>query len=494
MKIWIVSSDPFINDFEKISRYWPKDDTVFITGLSRYEINIHSYFIFAKQYLDFRPDAILTDHGYGGFLLIDILNKVLNIGTKSVFYLRGNWWLESNNQSSKILSQSKELGAEYTGSDKKRTIFSKIKSRSLRLYYKKSSELTITSNGYTDFTLLDTSSGQPLTPFSRKIYKNMEYTQFKNLWQGIFTFTSFDIDTPYEYLIDTKIATRGRINKTVNYEVITKKGFSIGLFYRDVMLFVPSAIITKARTYYCKKLSRFGWKYTLKNIQFLTAVCDYLSTEALKNTGRSSIVIPVPIDLSAYPNKPIDLKLKHPSALIIQNHQIQQKSEALVSFRGVIKKTPKVTYYISMGLPENRKNRFYDNVIKSLSPLKNVVFVDINSKNKYNYLKSVDLYILRSGLDCTPATILEAGLASKPVIASNVGGVPEMILENKTGWCLDNNDNDGWINKINHLTKNISQIQTMGKQNHDYVTSNYDINKVATILRNIFKYGDPKKK
>ena len=476
-----------MNDFEKLSRYWPKDDVIFITGLSRYDINIKSYLIFAKQYLDFRPDAILTDHGYGGFLLIDTLNKLLHVHTKTVFYLRGNWWLE--NGASKAY---KGIATEITDdeiTEPNLSAISRVKSRTRRLYYDKKAELHITSDGYTDFDLIDTSTGILISSFSKKIYKNKEYIRYKGLWQGIFTFKINGGEHHEEYLIDTKVKGQRRINKSIRYEVITQNTFSPGQAYKDFLFFIPLKVIRRLKKFFVKKLTKFGWNYTLKNIQYLTTVCEYLSSEARNRIQRKAIVVPVPVDTNLYPKSVKDLRLKHPSVLILQNHQIKQKSEALVSFKEVIERTPKITYYISRGLPHNRDNAYYSNVISALTPLKNVKFVDIDKRNKYDYLNSVDLYVLRSGLDCTPATILEAGLAKKPVIVSDVGGVPEMVIPGKTGWYIKNTDNDSWIKQIDSLISDKSKLLTMGKNNFNHVKRHYDTRLVSTYLYEIMSKG-----
>jgi glycosyltransferase involved in cell wall biosynthesis len=63
-------------------------------------------------------------------------------------------------------------------------------------------------------------------------------------------------------------------------------------------------------------------------------------------------------------------------------------------------------------------------------------------------LTACDLYVLASELDCCPTTVLEASLMKKPVIASKVGGVPEIVSEGVTGWTIANGRVDEWSDKI----------------------------------------------
>ena len=49
------------------------------------------------------------------------------------------------------------------------------------------------------------------------------------------------------------------------------------------------------------------------------------------------------------------------------------------------------------------------------------------------YLKAFDIFTLTSRTEAFPYTILEAGLAQVPIIASRVGGIPEAINDKETG-------------------------------------------------------------
>jgi glycosyltransferase involved in cell wall biosynthesis len=48
-------------------------------------------------------------------------------------------------------------------------------------------------------------------------------------------------------------------------------------------------------------------------------------------------------------------------------------------------------------------------------------------------LDATDLYVQSSRADAFPTTLLEAMAASVPVIATDVGGIPEIVLHNRTG-------------------------------------------------------------
>lgn len=56
--------------------------------------------------------------------------------------------------------------------------------------------------------------------------------------------------------------------------------------------------------------------------------------------------------------------------------------------------------------------------------------------NASAYLKAFDVFILPSVKEGMPYTILEAMLAEVPIVATKVGGIPEMIIDGKNGFLV----------------------------------------------------------
>lgn len=54
----------------------------------------------------------------------------------------------------------------------------------------------------------------------------------------------------------------------------------------------------------------------------------------------------------------------------------------------------------------------------------------------WKYLKAFDLFVLPSVKEGHPYALLEAGLACLPVVATRVGGIPEIIEDDVTGWLV----------------------------------------------------------
>jgi glycosyltransferase involved in cell wall biosynthesis len=178
-------------------------------------------------------------------------------------------------------------------------------------------------------------------------------------------------------------------------------------------------------------------------------------------------------------------ELEHPAAAIIQNHTVYPKTLGLLAFRRVIERVPDVHFYIATG--ERRNQPYFPLVEEKLGGLGNVHFLEDVSwpEGVRRLLSACDMYILASGLDCCPTTVLEASLMEKPVLASKIGGVPEIVAEGETGWTLGNNDVQGWAEKIRLLANDRSLSALMGKKGRLWVSERFTWEKIGHQVEEI---------
>jgi len=178
-------------------------------------------------------------------------------------------------------------------------------------------------------------------------------------------------------------------------------------------------------------------------------------------------------------------ELEHPAAVIIQNHTVHPKTLGLLAFRRVIERVPNVHFYIATG--ERRNQPYLPLVEEKLGDLRNVRFLEDVSwpGGVRRLLSACDIYVLASGLDCCPTTVLEASLMEKPVLASKIGGVPEIVVEGETGWTIRNEDVQGWIKKIGLLTSDRSLAASMGKKGRLWVSERFTWEKISRQVEQI---------
>lgn len=102
--------------------------------------------------------------------------------------------------------------------------------------------------------------------------------------------------------------------------------------------------------------------------------------------------------------------------------------------------------------------------------LKNVVFTGrVDNSKIYNYLDKADIMLSSPTVDNMPVSLLEAMNAGLLVIASNVGGVPYIIENNRTGLLFPSNDDSALADCIINVLGNQLSTQRIIKAGHHEV-------------------------
>jgi glycosyltransferase involved in cell wall biosynthesis len=82
------------------------------------------------------------------------------------------------------------------------------------------------------------------------------------------------------------------------------------------------------------------------------------------------------------------------------------------------------------------------------------------------FLPAGDLFVLPSKSESYGYVLHEAGLAMLPVIATNVGGIPDVISHNKTGRLIRPDDTDALFREIEHFLQHSDKWQTYARELH----------------------------
>jgi len=100
--------------------------------------------------------------------------------------------------------------------------------------------------------------------------------------------------------------------------------------------------------------------------------------------------------------------------------------------------------------------------------------------------KSLDVAVLPSYREAQGLTILEAMALSRPVIASNVGGIPEMIEHGKTGLLVPPHDPASLADAIVRLLVDHPLADTLGRAGHDLVHERFCVELMVQTVESIY--------
>jgi glycosyltransferase involved in cell wall biosynthesis len=118
--------------------------------------------------------------------------------------------------------------------------------------------------------------------------------------------------------------------------------------------------------------------------------------------------------------------------------------------------------------------------------LENVIFTGFVSDSllKQAYASS-DLFVLPSYAEIQPLVLLEALAMGLPAIGTNVGGVPEMIIEGQNGYVLEPGDHEGLAERTIRIL-NDDKLREEFSRNSLRMARSHDIDKSADKLERLY--------
>ncbi len=102
---------------------------------------------------------------------------------------------------------------------------------------------------------------------------------------------------------------------------------------------------------------------------------------------------------------------------------------------------------------------------------------------------ALDVAVLPSYREAQGLSILEAMALSRPVVASNVGGIPEMITNGVTGLLVPPHDAAALAGSIIRLLRDHPYADTLGRAGHDQVHDRFCIQLMVKAIEDIYEEG-----
>jgi glycosyltransferase involved in cell wall biosynthesis len=122
-------------------------------------------------------------------------------------------------------------------------------------------------------------------------------------------------------------------------------------------------------------------------------------------------------------------------------------------------------------------------MVKKFSLGNTIMFLDaVFGDKKVSALNDADIYVLPSHHEGMPISIIEAMAAGLPVVATNVGGIPDLIENNQNGIIVEAKAPDELANALITLIKDQSLRFTYGMSGRRRAIENNDINDYVNHL------------
>jgi len=217
-------------------------------------------------------------------------------------------------------------------------------------------------------------------------------------------------------------------------------------------------------------------KTCFNNASVILPISKYLENVVRKNIPKKNIeLFSVDGRDPSEWNQVSGMNLKHPCVGLLQGMNVWGKTRELLTLTKVMKELPGVMFYFA------GDGLYKDKIIPKLKNFKNFVWLGnleypIEVKK---FLSEIDVYLLLSGMEGLGQTIIEALLMEKPVIATNIGGIPELIEDGKTGFLIEAGNHNDLIKKINQVFDQPIAASDMGSKGKETMQENFNWDSIA---------------
>jgi N-acetyl-alpha-D-glucosaminyl L-malate synthase BshA len=230
--------------------------------------------------------------------------------------------------------------------------------------------------------------------------------------------------------------------------------------------------------------------HTVEEADAVTAVSDFMRREAHERLGlkREISVIPNFVDPEAFSPAPCEEQEREKDRDVVVSHisnfrpvkRIQDLVHAMVI---VAKSAPGVRLMLVGDGPERHS---IERLIDRLGIRRNVLVTGFRS-DVANVLRCSDVAVLCSETESAPLTLLEGMSTGLPVVATRVGGIPEIVEDGANGFLVDVKHPEGIAERIIELNDDPELRRRLGEAARSTILERYTAEKVVRQYGKVFR-------
>jgi glycosyltransferase involved in cell wall biosynthesis len=112
---------------------------------------------------------------------------------------------------------------------------------------------------------------------------------------------------------------------------------------------------------------------------------------------------------------------------------------------------------------------------------------EVSPEKMPGYLRAVDAVLVPSFAEGLPNVCLEAAACGRGVLASAVGGIPDVVVHNETGLILDSGDVLAWATALAACSNQPERLHEMGRRGRARVQLLFDSRHYGSRLRAVYE-------
>ncbi len=210
---------------------------------------------------------------------------------------------------------------------------------------------------------------------------------------------------------------------------------------------------------------------------------------------RNAIAMGIPTDRLHFLPNVVDTDRFHPSSrrdsttvrLITVGRLVRQKRlDRFLRLMAQLKRRANVAFE-GVIVGEGPERQSLKEQAAELGLLPQVIEFRDSTADMTTAYQEADIFVLTSDWEGTPNVVLEAMASGLPVVATRVGGVPEVIEHAVTGFIVDPTDEDSMVDSLLTLMRDSNLRLQVGRRAREYVVTNHSPRSLPTILAGIYE-------
>lgn len=107
-------------------------------------------------------------------------------------------------------------------------------------------------------------------------------------------------------------------------------------------------------------------------------------------------------------------------------------------------------------------------------------------RNVSSVLQAADLLVLNSRQEPFGLVLVEAMSSGTPVLATRVGGIPEIVRDSENGWLVEQGDTHGLASKLLELSRNPAMLHQSAKAGREITCPQFSLQRFQSNLQRVY--------
>jgi len=185
-------------------------------------------------------------------------------------------------------------------------------------------------------------------------------------------------------------------------------------------------------------------------------------------------------------NVKLPFDIKPEDKILITVGRLHKQKGHYYLIHAILKVGKEVSNIKLLIIGEGEEENNLKNLTESLDLTDKVIFMGVRFDVE-SIISTAKLFVLPSLWEGMPNVLLEAMAAEKPVVATEVGGVAELVINGETGLLVPSRDSGALASAIIDLLQNDLKAKRMGRNGRIRVEKKFNISKTLKETENLYQ-------